>query len=204
MRGDRPTNYRDGRGTATPQPEHAARLVGATFTLDDEPTRQRPTPFRPFAFLIPTVALTGVAWHRGWVDVLVAADPTYLTQAIVVLTACGLGLASWKHWRVLGGLDGMSREQVAVYIGGVRHLAGALVLLGLIGTVIGFIMALSGVDPQAAGDVRSVAGMVATLVEGMSVALYTTLAGAIGNLILMLAYRMLLVRPATDMLAGRG
>src|SRR5690606_1292867 len=38
-------------------------------------------------------------------------------------------------------------------IASIRHIANSLVFLGLLGTVIGFIMALSGVDAQAAGDV---------------------------------------------------
>ena len=63
--------------------------------------------------------------------------------------------------------------------------------LGLLGTVIGFIMALSGVDAQAAGDVDSIAPMVTTLIGGMSVALYTTLVGAVLNIWLMVNYRLL-------------
>ncbi|WGF86235.1 MotA/TolQ/ExbB proton channel family protein [Marinivivus vitaminiproducens] len=73
----------------------------------------------------------------------------------------------------------------------VRYLASTLVLLGLIGTVVGFIMALSGVDPQAASDASAIGGMVATLIGGMSVALYTTLVGAVLNIWLMIACRLL-------------
>ena len=73
----------------------------------------------------------------------------------------------------------------------VRHIAGSLVLLGLIGTVIGFIIALSGVDPEQAGDVQSIAPMVSTMIQGLSTALYTTLVGAVLNLWLMVNYRLL-------------
>lgn len=62
---------------------------------------------------------------------------------------------------------------------GVRQIANSLVLLGLIGTVIGFIIALSGVDPETASEVESIAGMVSTLISGMSVAMNTTLVGAV-------------------------
>ncbi|MBT7941887.1 MAG: hypothetical protein HN719_00870 [Alphaproteobacteria bacterium] len=61
----------------------------------------------------------------------------------------------------------------------VRQVANSLVLLGLIGTVIGFIIALSGVDPETATQVESVAAMVSTLINGMSVAMNTTLVGAV-------------------------
>jgi hypothetical protein len=77
-------------------------------------------------------------------------------------------------------------------IGVVRHIANSLVLLGLIGTVIGFIIALSGVDVELAANVDSVGPMISTLIGGMSVALYTTLVGAIFNIWLMVNYRLLL------------
>jgi hypothetical protein len=76
-------------------------------------------------------------------------------------------------------------------IGSIRHIGNSLVFLGLLGTVIGFIMALSGVDAQAAGDVDAIGPMVTTLIDGMSVALYTTLVGAVLNIWLMVNYRLL-------------
>jgi hypothetical protein len=83
------------------------------------------------------------------------------------------------------------RLKLSTRIGVVRHIANSLVLLGLIGTVIGFIIALSGVDPQRASDVSAIAPMVSTLIDGMSVALYTTLVGAVFNLWLMVNYHIL-------------
>jgi hypothetical protein len=104
--------------------------------------------------------------------------------------------------RYLAGLqarDGQSRAlsasalklKLGARIASIRHLANSLVFLGLIGTVIGFIIALSGIDPDAAADVESIGPMVSTLISGMSVALYTTLVGAILNVWLMLNYRLL-------------
>jgi hypothetical protein len=83
------------------------------------------------------------------------------------------------------------RLKLSSRIGGVRHVANSLVLLGLIGTVIGFIIALSGVEAERAGDVDTIAPMVSTLIEGMSVALYTTLVGAVLNLWLTVNYHLL-------------
>ena len=57
--------------------------------------------------------------------------------------------------------------------------------------MVGFIIALSGVDPEKASDINSVSPMVSTLVAGMSTALYTTLVGAVLNLWLMANYRLL-------------
>ena len=73
----------------------------------------------------------------------------------------------------------------------VRHIANMLVFLGLIGTVIGFIIALSGVSPEAVSQSDSVATMVTKLIQGMSVALYTTLLGAVLNVWLNINHRLL-------------
>jgi hypothetical protein len=86
----------------------------------------------------------------------------------------------------------------------VRYVANSLVLLGLIGTVVLFIIALSGVDPKAASSVQAIAPMVTDLIGGMSVALYTTLVGAVLNLWLTVNYRILsgaAVRLATELIA---
>ena len=73
----------------------------------------------------------------------------------------------------------------------IRHVANSLVILGLIGTVLGFIIALGGVDPEAASDVSAVGPMISTLIDGMSVALHTTLVGSVLNVWLMVNYRLL-------------
>lgn len=86
---------------------------------------------------------------------------------------------------------GLLRLRLTHRIAIVRHVAGTLVFLGLVGTVIGFIIALSGVDPKLTASVDKVAPMVATLINGMSIALYTTLLGAVLHVWLMIGYRML-------------
>lgn len=83
------------------------------------------------------------------------------------------------------------RNRLGNQIAIVRQTADSLVFLGLVGTVIGFIVALSGVDPQASAQLDEVATMVATLVAGMSIALYTTLVGAVLHVWLMVNHRLL-------------
>jgi len=73
----------------------------------------------------------------------------------------------------------------------VRQIAGSLVILGLIGTVIGFIIALSGVHPEQAADVKAITPMVSNLIAGMSTALYTTLVGSVLNVWLTINYHIL-------------
>ena len=88
-------------------------------------------------------------------------------------------------------LAGAFKLKIVHRIAAVRHVAGTLVLLGLIGTVLGFIQALSGVHPDTVGDVAAIPGMVSNLLQGMATALYTTLIGSALNIWLMLNYRLL-------------
>ena len=83
------------------------------------------------------------------------------------------------------------RFRMANYISIVAHLANSLVFLGLIGTVIGFIIALSSVEPDVIGSVRQIAPMVSSLIEGMGIALHTTLVGAVLHVWLIVNHRML-------------
>ncbi len=53
------------------------------------------------------------------------------------------------------------------------------VLVGLIGTVLGIIVALSGVNPESVADAASVKQVVTTMVQGMGTVYYTTLVGAV-------------------------
>lgn len=64
----------------------------------------------------------------------------------------------------------------------ISEIASSLVMLGLLGTVVGFIMALSGLDPEKAADIGQMPGMAAEMVHGMHTALYATLTGGVLNL----------------------
>jgi hypothetical protein len=104
-----------------------------------------------------------------------------------------------EYLRLSEGRDAQSRAllasalrlKLASRIAPIRHIANSLVLLGLIGTVIGFIIALAGVRPDVVSDVSSIGPMVSTLISGMSVALYTTLVGSLLNVWLMVNVRLL-------------
>ena len=105
--------------------------------------------------------------------------------------AAYLGAIAGKKGDSRGILASTLRLKLFTRISMVRNLANSLVVLGLIGTVLGFIIALSGVQPGAATDPSTIAPMVTTLIEGMSVALYTTLVGAVLNVWLMVNYQVL-------------
>lgn len=90
-----------------------------------------------------------------------------------------------------GALADCLRSRLYARISVVRTISNNLITLGLIGTVIGFIIALSGVDAQAIADVGTVAPMVSTLIKGMSVALVTTLVGSVFHVWLLMCYQVL-------------
>ncbi len=164
-------------------------------------------------------ALLGAAHVHGLVAMALGADKTHLVSVIFLVFLAGLGLCGWKVWqtsrdlnrvrhgdrrlashatRLLGrsaesrsNLVAALRLKLSNRIAVVRHIANSLVVLGLIGTVVGFIIALSGVDAEQALDVKSIAPMVSTLIEGMSTALYTTLVGAVLNIWLMVNHQLL-------------
>ncbi|MFQ5994099.1 MAG: MotA/TolQ/ExbB proton channel family protein [Acidiferrobacterales bacterium] len=168
-------------------------------------------------------ALLGAAYMQGLVDIVIAADRTYLSVLIFLVFLVGLGISARKVWQTSAELNharefktgpgsvvaedlarqvGQDLENRPKVSGGVRlklshriaivrHIANSLVLLGLIGTVLGFIIALSGVDPENATDISSISPMVSTLISGMSTALYTTLVGAVLNVWLMANHQLL-------------
>lgn len=85
----------------------------------------------------------------------------------------------------------MVRMELGNQISAIRYIANSLVFLGLIGTVIGFIIGLSGIDATAVKDADKIAPMISELILGMSVALYTTLLGAVLNIWLNVNLRIL-------------
>ena len=85
----------------------------------------------------------------------------------------------------------MVRLKLSNRIAIVRHTANSIVFLGLVGTVIGYIVALSGVDPESVSSAEAVGPLIAKLIQGMSIALYTTLVGAVLYLWLIVNHRML-------------
>lgn len=167
------------------------------------------------------LALAAEATWLGWTGRLLAGDSTGTSHLIVAVFAVGLALAGREASRIASAREALRREppegeagrllagaeglpdaararlegafklELASRIGHVRTMAGSLVLLGLIGTVLGFMLALAAVEPSSAADVERIGTMVAGLVQGMGVALHTTLLGAVLNVWLMLDYRLL-------------
>ena len=143
--------------------------------------------------VIFAVFLCGLALcaHRVWqtsreLNQVKSFDPLVRSRAAEYL-ALLRGRGGDTHGIFAASLRLKLSQRVAV----VRQIAGSLVLLGLIGTVVGFIIALSGVHPESASDVKAITPMISTLIAGMSTALYTTLVGSVLNVWLMVNYQLL-------------
>ena len=67
----------------------------------------------------------------------------------------------------------------------------ALMKLGLLGTIIGFILMLAPIAGLDAADRASVKSSMGLMSDGMAVAMYTTLTGLIGSVLLQTQYYML-------------
>lgn len=87
------------------------------------------------------------------------------------------------------------RNRMMMSIQYVNYVANLMVLLGLIGTVVGFVIAVSGLGESIAqGDsVDRVKSVLGQIVNGMGIALFTTLVGSIlGGIWLAVHYQILL------------
>lgn len=161
-----------------------------------------------FALLnIAGLAALGVAQAYGLVGMALSVDTTGLTALIAAVFCVGLGIAGVKAWRMSRDINAVRsgampaefaaddeeslRLRLFHRINAVRNTSNILVLLGLVGTVLGIIIALGGVDPATVGDISKIGPMVATLVKGMSTALYTTLVGSVLSIWISLNYNLL-------------
>lgn len=145
------------------------------------------------AAIIFTVFLYGLAlcaW-KVWQASVAINDLKSGGEAAAACAERYLGPNKARDPQAFNGQIAMLRLKLSHKIQIVRQVANMLVFLGLIGTVIGFIIALSGVTPEGVTQIDSVATMVATLIHGMSIALYTTLLGAVLNVWLSINYRLL-------------
>lgn len=137
--------------------------------------------------------LAGAALGSGYLAPVYAADTTWLVSVITALTLLGVGQTLARIYQVGSWLDArmfqvaMSKRFLARMqerVMPLHFLASTLVLLGLIGTVLGVKMATAAVGAADIADVSALTTLVPQLMAAMAVALDTTIAGALGALIL--------------------
>src|ERR1051325_10862631 len=104
------------------------------------------------------------AWWLGYVGFVFSHDVShisYLISALFIVAIAGVFLGKTGHL-----------ERVEVW----------LVTLGLIGNVVGFIIALQNIDTSSLGTAEGVQKVAASLLAGMGVAFCSTLVGAVAAL----------------------
>lgn len=125
------------------------------------------------------------------------SSPAVKFIVVNVAGICGLVWAYWLGYLqqvLLGDVSGISFVICGVFVAGVAwlvingttdHLSRIetiLVTLGLIGNVIGFIVGLHEIDVKAISDPAGAVKLASQLIEGMGVAFYSTLTGAVAAL----------------------
>ena len=130
----------------------------------------------------------GVAFQRGWIEYLFENDPTFITSAIWILF-CLVWVSTFG--RVLGTSRKLDKQKEGIYrypgrqakvwakLAWLLESSETMVGLGLIGTVVGFSIALSGVNEQSLGTAQGVSTALGPLMIGMKIALNTTIVGSI-------------------------
>ena len=102
------------------------------------------------------------AWFKGWLTMVWTADVTGISGLIALMFVVGL----WAMWSNRWSTTNWMAEEMLTF--------------GLIGTVVGLIIAFSSLDLASISSASGAAAMVTTLVSGVGVALYTTLVGSLG------------------------
>lgn len=118
----------------------------------------------------------------------------------IIVNLAGVCLLAWAYWLgylqqvLLGDVSGVSLVICGVFVASViwlivsgtadhlKRIETILVTLGLIGNVIGFIIGLHEIDVKAISDPEGAIKLATQLIEGMGVAFYSTLTGAIAAL----------------------
>ena len=145
-------------------------------------------------------ALFGYLSLKGYVAAAVAGDFTGLSLLIAALFMLLMGSTVQRVWKTSKAMNQLKAGNVPLgkpwtkRLIKIKHIhdgAHWLAYLGLLGTVIGFIISLSGIDLGTLALVQGVQAMIPSLMAGMKVALYTTLAGGFFSIWTEVNYRML-------------
>jgi hypothetical protein len=125
--------------------------------------------------VLQTIGAAGIIglWMAGIAGKPFAGNNGFLCWLIVAIGALGLLCVFLERWR------------------DVQWLATHVVRIGLLGTVVGLIVAFSAAGQGGAADPNQVRAMIASVIDGMYVSLYATLLGISTNLWLKINLRLL-------------
>ena len=157
-------------GQATAGAE-AAAVAGSAASLQ----RGAPLAFLSRFVVLQAIGAAGIVglWIAGIADKPFAGDNAFLCWLIVAIGALGILCVFLQRWR------------------DVEWLATHVVRIGLLGTVVGLIIAFSAAKAGGSADPSEIKPMIAAVVDGMYVSLYATLLGIATNLWLKINLRLL-------------
>ena len=134
----------------------------------------------PRAFLSRFIVLQAIGaagivglWVVGIADKPFTGNNGFLCWLIAAIGALGILCVFLQRWR------------------DVDWLATHVVRIGLLGTVVGLIVAFSAARAGGSADPNAIQPMIASVIDGMYVALYATLLGITTNLWLKINLRLL-------------
>jgi len=141
--------------------------------------------------IVPVVGLF-YAWVFGLVQTSYNADSTYIVYLITALFIVAMAMLVYRAKQVDDELHdstwwvGQSSEFVQLTLDNrvnpIVYLGYSLVVFGLIGTVVGFIFGLHGIDASSMADLPTMLNSLGTILQGVGIAFYTTLIGSIGDI----------------------
>ena len=129
-------------------------------------------------------------FERGLVSVLLEGDKSRLSWLIL---AIWLGMsARWLFLlRSIESTDAIAEDDMVRWLNHGWFAADSVLKVGLLGTIIGFILMLVPIGELTSFDASSLQNALAAMSAGMAVALYTTLTGLIANIILRFQFQFL-------------
>jgi MotA/TolQ/ExbB proton channel family len=160
-----------GDGVETPRAEAEAQARPATALAQ----MVTPRAFLSRCIVVQAIGAAGIIglWIAGIANKPFEGDNAFLCWLIVGVAALGVLCVFLQRWR------------------DVEWLATHVVRIGLLGTVVGLIIAFSAAKAGGSADLNEVKPMIAAVVDGMYVSLYSTLLGIATNLWLKINLRLL-------------
>lgn len=155
--------------------------------------------YRLLILNIGGLPLVAWAWITGAIQRIILTDTSYISHLIVCVFLVGLVSIFIRAGKISAILDdikagrmpALSDDKIRAKSEHIDDISAYLVRLGLIGTVIGFAMAL---DIKNIGSISTASGVLTLItgfIAGMKVAVHTTIVGAILSLWLDLNLRFL-------------
>lgn len=137
--------------------------------------------------LIVLISIASIfCYYLGFFKEIFIKDTSYLCNVIYILFLVGTVWCGWNTWQVSNKKNFKIENNLEIG----WFISELCLTIGMIGTVIGFIIMFSGeylsnINPDNAQSIMSLIGSVA---NGMSTALYTTLVGLICSSLLKIQY----------------